>query len=83
MLSSKNAQFLIAVAIVVAMPLLMKSGSLASEVLIFAMAAMACNLLRGYCLSARACSLALAVTRSASCSRACRFPCRWRLPVPC
>ncbi len=47
-MQSKHYQFLIAVAIVIAMPLFMKSGSLASEVLIYAMAAMACNLLLGY-----------------------------------
>ncbi len=45
---SKHYQFLIALAIVIAMPLFMKSGSLASEVLIYALAAMACNLLLGY-----------------------------------
>ena len=44
-MNSKHFQFLIAVVIVVAMPLFMKSGSLASEVLIYALAAMACNLL--------------------------------------
>ncbi|MDR2332858.1 MAG: branched-chain amino acid ABC transporter permease [Burkholderiaceae bacterium] len=48
MISSKNFQFLTAAVIVVAMPLFMKSGSLASEVLIYALAAMACNLLLGY-----------------------------------
>ncbi len=47
-MNSRNIQFLIAVAIVVAMPVFMKSGSLASEVLIYALAAMACNLLLGY-----------------------------------
>ncbi|MPM22459.1 hypothetical protein SDC9_68914 [bioreactor metagenome] len=47
-MSPKHFQFLIAVAIVIAMPLFMKSGSLASEVLIYALAAMACNLLLGY-----------------------------------
>ena len=45
---SKHVQFLIALAIVVAMPLFMKSGSLASEVLIYGLAAMGCNLLLGY-----------------------------------
>ena len=45
---SKHIQFLIALAIVVAMPLFMQSGSLASEVLIYGLAAMGCNLLLGY-----------------------------------
>ena len=45
---SKHIQFLIAVAIVAAMPLFMKSGSLATEVLIYGLAAMGCNLLLGY-----------------------------------
>jgi branched-chain amino acid transport system permease protein len=39
---------LLALAVVLAMPLFMRSGSLASEVLSFALAAMACNLLLGY-----------------------------------
>ena len=39
---------LLALAVVLGMPLFMESGSLASEVLIFALAAMACNLLLGY-----------------------------------
>jgi len=41
-------QFWLALAVVIAMPLLMHSGSLASEVLIFGLAAMGCNLLLGY-----------------------------------
>lgn len=45
---SKHFQFLIALVIVVAMPLFMKSGSLATEVLIYGLAAMGCNLLLGY-----------------------------------
>jgi len=45
---SKHIQFLVALAIVLAMPLFMKSGSLASEVLIYGLAAMGCNLLLGY-----------------------------------
>ena len=44
----KHAILLLALAVVLVMPLFMRSGSLASEVLIFAMAAMACNLLLGY-----------------------------------
>jgi len=44
----KHAVLLLALAVVLAMPLFMRSGSLASEVLIFALAAMACNLLLGY-----------------------------------
>lgn len=47
-MNSKHIQFLIALAIVIAMPLFMRSGSLASEVLIYALAAMGCNLLLGY-----------------------------------
>ena len=47
-MQAKHVQFLIAVAIVVAMPLFMQSGSLASEVLIYGLAAMGCNLLLGY-----------------------------------
>src|SRR5206468_390683 len=38
----------LALAVALAMPLFMQSGSLASEVLIFALAAMGCNLLLGY-----------------------------------
>lgn len=45
---SKHLHFLLAAGVVAAMPLLMQSGSLASEVLIFALAAMGCNLLLGY-----------------------------------
>ena len=45
---SKHFQFLIALVIVIAMPLFMKSGSLATEVLIYGLAAMGCNLLLGY-----------------------------------
>lgn len=45
---SRHSHFLLALAIVVAMPLCMQSGSLASEVLIFGLAAMGCNLLLGY-----------------------------------
>ena len=44
----RHAVLLLALAVVLAMPLFMRSGSLASEVLIFALAAMACNLLLGY-----------------------------------
>ena len=46
--TSRHVQFLIALVIVVTMPLFMKSGSLASEVLIYGLAAMGCNLLLGY-----------------------------------
>ena len=42
---TRHFHFLLALAIVIAMPLFMQSGSLASEVLIYALAAMACNLL--------------------------------------
>lgn len=44
----KYTHLLFALVFVVAMPLLMQSGSLASEVLIFALAAMGCNLLLGF-----------------------------------
>jgi branched-chain amino acid transport system permease protein len=45
---TKHSHTLLALAIVLAMPLTMQSGLLASEVLIFALAAMGCNLLLGY-----------------------------------
>ena len=45
---SKHFQMILALAIVLAMPLMMQSGSLATEVLIYSLAAMACNLLLGY-----------------------------------
>lgn len=44
----KNTHFFLALAVVLIMPLLMNSGSLASEVLIFGLAAMGCNLLLGF-----------------------------------
>ena len=44
----KHSHLLLALAVVLIMPLLMQSGSLASEVLIFGLAAMGCNLLLGY-----------------------------------
>lgn len=44
----RHIHFLLALAVVVLMPLLMQSGSLASEVLIFGLAAMGCNLLLGF-----------------------------------
>jgi branched-chain amino acid transport system permease protein len=44
----KYSHFLLALAVVLLMPALMQSGSLASEVLIYALAAMGCNLLLGY-----------------------------------
>ena len=44
----KHTHLLMAIAIVLVMPLTMQSGSLASEVLIFGLAAMGCNLLLGY-----------------------------------
>jgi len=40
--------FLLALIVTLALPLLMRSGSLASEVLIYALAALGCNLLLGY-----------------------------------
>jgi branched-chain amino acid transport system permease protein len=43
-----SLHFLLAALIAIALPLFMRSGTLASEVLIFAMAAAACNLLLGY-----------------------------------
>jgi branched-chain amino acid transport system permease protein len=45
---ARHMHLMMGVAVVAAMPLLMQSGSLASEVLIFALAAMGCNLLLGY-----------------------------------
>jgi len=44
----KYTHFILAAVVVLAMPLLMQSGSLASEVLIYALAAMGCNLLLGF-----------------------------------
>ncbi|WP_173025313.1 branched-chain amino acid ABC transporter permease [Acidovorax sp. SRB_14] len=44
----KHFHMLLALAVVLAMPLTMQSGSLASEVLIFGLAAMGCNLLLGH-----------------------------------
>lgn len=44
----KHFHLLLALAVVLVMPLVMHSGSLASEVLIFGLAAMGCNLLLGY-----------------------------------
>ena len=44
----KRRYLLLALAGVLALPLTLKSGSLASEVLIFALAALGCNLLLGY-----------------------------------
>lgn len=44
----KNTHLFLALAVVLIMPLLMNSGSLASEVLIFGLAAMGCNLLLGF-----------------------------------
>ncbi len=44
----KHTHLLLALAVVLLMPLLMQSGSLASEVLIFGLAAMGCNLLLGF-----------------------------------
>lgn len=44
----KHFHLLLALAVVLVMPLTMHSGSLASEVLIFGLAAMGCNLLLGY-----------------------------------
>ena len=45
---TRHSHLFLALAIVIAMPLFMHSGSLASEVLIYALAAMGCNLLLGY-----------------------------------
>ena len=44
----KHTHLLLALAVVLVMPLTMQSGSLASEVLIFGLVAMGCNLLLGY-----------------------------------
>lgn len=48
MLNRSITHFALAAAVAVALPLFMKSSTLASEILIFAMAAAACNLLLGY-----------------------------------
>ena len=45
---NKNTHLLLALVAVLLMPVLMQSGSLASEVLIFGLAAMGCNLLLGF-----------------------------------
>lgn len=45
---STRTTFLWALAVVLALPLFLRSGSLASEVLIYALAALGCNLLLGY-----------------------------------
>lgn len=45
---TKHTHLLLALVVVLAMPILMHSGSLASEVLIFGLAAMGCNLLLGF-----------------------------------
>lgn len=44
----KNLDIFIALAVVLVLPSVLKSGSLASEVLIYALAALGCNLLLGY-----------------------------------
>lgn len=44
----ENYQLLLAIAVVLAMPLFIQSGSLAAEVLIFALAVLGCNLLLGF-----------------------------------
>lgn len=44
----RHAHLILALAVTLVMPLTMHSGSLATEVLLFALAAMACNLLLGY-----------------------------------
>ena len=45
---TKHTHLFLALAVVLLMPLFMQSGSLASEVLIFGLAAMGCNLLLGF-----------------------------------
>lgn len=45
---SKKFTFLLALLAALALPLMLRSGSLASEVLIYALAALGCNLLLGY-----------------------------------
>jgi branched-chain amino acid transport system permease protein len=44
----KKYTFLLALLVALALPLTLRSGTLASEVLIFALAALGCNLLLGY-----------------------------------
>ncbi|MBL0407341.1 branched-chain amino acid ABC transporter permease [Microvirga aerilata] len=47
-MNRSSLHFILAAIVAVALPLFMRSGTLASEVLIYAMAASACNLLLGY-----------------------------------
>ncbi|REN13502.1 branched-chain amino acid ABC transporter permease, partial [Mycobacterium tuberculosis] len=44
----RKITFLLALIAVLGLPLVLSSGSLASEVLIYALAALGCNLLLGY-----------------------------------
>lgn len=76
---SKHFQMILALAIVLAMPLFMQSGSLATEVLIFSLAAMACNLLLGY---TGLLSFGQGVFFGLGSYTIALFLTRWQLPMP-
>ena len=74
-----HIQLLLALAIVLLMPLCMQSGSLATEVLIFSLAAMACNLLLGY---TGLLSFGQGVFFGLGSYTIALFLTRWQLPMP-
>lgn len=76
---SKHFQMILALAIVLAMPLFMQSGSLATEVLIYSLAAMACNLLLGY---TGLLSFGQGVFFGLGSYTIALFLTRWQLPMP-
>ncbi|WP_370680329.1 branched-chain amino acid ABC transporter permease [Comamonas sp. GB3 AK4-5] len=76
---SKHIQMILALAIVLAMPLCMQSGSLATEVLIYSLAAMACNLLLGY---TGLLSFGQGVFFGLGSYTIALFLTRWQLPMP-
>ena len=76
---SKHFQMILAVAMVLAMPLFMQSGSLATEVLIYSLAAMACNLLLGY---TGLLSFGQGVFFGLGSYTIALFLTRWQLPMP-
>ena len=76
---SKHFQLILALAMVVAMPLCMQSGSLATEVLIYSLAAMACNLLLGY---TGLLSFGQGVFFGLGSYTIALFLTRWQLPMP-
>lgn len=75
----RHAILLLALAVVLALPMFMRSGSLASEVLIFALAAMACNLLLGY---AGLLSFGQGIFFGLGSYSIALFLTRWPLPMP-